>query len=435
MSLRTAIASRVAEHLTSARRLEKRRRKAERARSASGAPHVVEYFHQVDDPYSVVAAQALRVFLERYETELRCWVVGPPADWAAPERAMLAAYGRKDAARLARSAGFDFPENAPAPASDAVAAAADALAGLDGPAFLDRAIEVGGALARGEPISAAPGAGAGAAAIRAGEARRAALKHFMSAMIFYGGEWCWGVDRLHYLEARLAELGTRRAGAPKEPIYAPPETPRGRLDPAGEAAELHWYLSFRSPYTYISAERVKRLADAYGARLRLRFVLPMVMRGLPVPRMKGMYFALDTAREARRVGVPFGRIADPLGRPVERGYSLLPWARDEGRGFEYCLSFLRGVWARGVDAGSDAGIKTIVADAGLDWSEAKNHLDGDGWRAEAEANRRELTELGLWGVPSFRVGTTAVWGQDRLWTIEDALRREAGVEGRQKGEI
>ena len=29
--------------------------------------------------------------------------------------------------------------------------------------------------------------------------------------------------------------------------------------------------------------------------------------------------------------------------------------------------------------------------------------------------------LGLWGVPSFRVRDTAVWGQDRLWAVRQAL--------------
>jgi 2-hydroxychromene-2-carboxylate isomerase len=28
---------------------------------------------------------------------------------------------------------------------------------------------------------------------------------------------------------------------------------------------------------------------------------------------------------------------------------------------------------------------------------------------------------GIWGVPSFVVGDTAVWGQDRLWAVQDAL--------------
>ena len=49
-------------------------------------------------------------------------------------------------------------------------------------------------------------------------------------------------------------------------------------------------------------------------------------------------------------------------------------------------------------------------------------LADDGWRAIAEANRIEMLAQGLWGVPSFRVeGFEAVWGQDRLWMIEDDL--------------
>ena len=41
-------------------------------------------------------------------------------------------------------------------------------------------------------------------------------------------------------------------------------------------AELHWYVSFRSPYTAIVRDRVKTLAEAYGADLKIRIVLPMV---------------------------------------------------------------------------------------------------------------------------------------------------------------
>ena len=111
-----------------------------------------------------------------------------------------------------------------------------------------------------------------------------------------------------------------------------------------------------------------------------------------------------------------------LGRPVERGYSLLPWARDQGRGIDYVIAFMRAVWSQGVDAGSDRGMKRIVTAAGLDWSAARTIIDNDGWRAEAEVNRAEMVGLGLWGVPSFRVGDTAVWGQDRLWVIDQALR-------------
>ena len=146
------------------------------------------------------------------------------------------------------------------------------------------------------------------------------------------------------------------------------------------------------------------------------------MRSLPVPKAKRKYTTLDTAREARRLGIQFGKVADPVGAPVERGYSLLPWAREQGRGFEFAQAFLQGAFSMGIDAGSDSGLKRIVTMAGLDWKAAKPLIGNDDWRAEAEANRAEMVGLGQWGVPSIRVGDTAVWGQDRLWVIDQALR-------------
>ena len=82
-------------------------------------------------------------------------------------------------------------------------------------------------------------------------------------------------------------------------------------------------------------------------------------------------------------------------------------------------------FAVGIDAGSDRGLRTIVERAGLSWAEAREALKDEAWRLTAEKNREELFALGLWGVPSFRVGDTAVWGQDRLWAVRDALLERA----------
>ena len=169
------------------------------------------------------------------------------------------------------------------------------------------------------------------------------------------------------------------------------------------------------------AERVFALGRLTGAPVRLRYLLPMVMRGLPVPAAKRSYIAQDAAREARARGIAFGRLNDPLGKPTERGLALMPLAEREGKGQAYVLSFMRGVWAEGLDAGSDRGLRTIAERAGMNWDAARAALQDCGWRAVAEANRQELFDLGLWGVPSFCVGTTAVWGQDRLWAVEQAL--------------
>ena len=85
-------------------------------------------------------------------------------------------------------------------------------------------------------------------------------------------------------------------------------------------------------------------------------------------------------------------------------------------------SFLQGVFAEGVDAGSDAGLSLIASRAGLSAADVAAALADSGWRAVAEANRADLLARGLWGVPSFRINERpAVWGQDRLWMLEQDL--------------
>ncbi|MBR9806386.1 MAG: 2-hydroxychromene-2-carboxylate isomerase [Alphaproteobacteria bacterium] len=420
--------SRLTQYLTSSERQAAARAKAERRRVARGEAHVVEYFHDASDPYSYLVSQILGEFVQRYDVHVEIHLVAPPPDWAAPEREQLADWSRLDAQRLAEKAGLNFQDPGKTPSAEVIAQAeSEFLDALDKGAFVQQAARIGGTLWGGglsgndkpprEDVPFRKGKGS---------ARREALGHYLGATFHYAGEWYWGLDRLHYLEARLLALGAVKPGCSETPIFAPPVSPAPSVtDRVPEGTEIHYYLSFRSPYTYIVAERVKALAQSYGARLRLRFVLPMVMRGLPVPRMKGMYITKDTAREARRLGVPFGKIADPVGEPVERGYSLLPWAISQERGFEFCLSFMRKVWSEGIDAGSAKGMEAIVAGAGLSWEHARSMLGRGDWRAEAEVNRAEMSELGLWGVPSFRVGNVYTWGQDRLWVIEDELKRLA----------
>jgi len=432
MSLRTALVSRVAEKLTGAARQQRLRLRTERRRYQAGLPHVVDYFHQADDPYAALMVQVLPAFAARYDVQLRCHLVATPPDWAAPERERLVNWSRADAAHLASRAGLSFTDAGAQPSAQRVANAERLFASrLRAGTFVADAAAISAALWSGAALPDASGDPATAKA--EGDALRSKLGHYLGATLHYGSEWYWGLDRLHYLEERLSSLGVDQTGTDAEPIYVQPPSPApdasANFAPSGGA--IDFFLSFRSPYTWIAATRVKALADAYGLGLRLRFVLPMVMRGLPVPPAKRAYITLDAAREARRNGVPFGRIADPVGRPVERGYSLLPWAISQGRGHEYCVAFMRAVWSQGVDAGRDAGMRRIVEAAGLDWTVARPLIGNDGWRTEAEANRRELVGLGLWGVPCFAYNGVSAWGQDRLWVIESAIRStQSKISGR-----
>jgi 2-hydroxychromene-2-carboxylate isomerase len=263
------------------------------------------------------------------------------------------------------------------------------------------------------------------AAKAAGTALRKQLGHYLGATFFYGGEWYWGIDRLHYLEQRLRDEGLCRE--PATALLVPVRDIALNGAPAVHTAskpkaQLHYFCSFRSPYTYIALPRVRQLAEHYGAQLQIRFVLPMVMRGLAVPREKSMYIVADVAREAQRVGMSYGFLVDPVGKPVERGYAVLHQAMKTGAGLPLAQSFLQGVWADGIDAGTDSGLYAISTRAGLDKAFVDKALTDDSWRAVAASNRLELLDMDLWGVPSFRVNDLpGYWGQDRLWMVEQDL--------------
>ena len=112
---------------------------------------MIDYFHQADDPYSHLIAQLLRPLARLYGLDVRPWLVPPPDDAAAPERARLAAYARRDAPRLAAEYGLTFPEDAAPPSPEATAQAQRVLAAaLKAPDFFERAVAVGEALWSGD---------------------------------------------------------------------------------------------------------------------------------------------------------------------------------------------------------------------------------------------------------------------------------------------
>jgi 2-hydroxychromene-2-carboxylate isomerase len=269
--------------------------------------------------------------------------------------------------------------------------------------------------------------GAASASAGAGTALREELKHYSGAMFHYGGEWYWGVDRLYHLEQRLADLGVDRH--PGTPMLVPrPSLDCGDLRDDGSLT-LEVYASLRSPYTAISFDRAVNLAQKTGVNLVVRPVLPMVMRGVPATRQKGMYIFQDTAREARAAGVPFGNFYDPIGDPARNGYSLYLWAEEQGRGVDLISAFLSSAFADGINTNRESGLKKVVEKAGLDWGEARRIVGKSGWQDLVEENRLEMYESGLWGVPSFRLldqagrSVLALWGQDRLWLFAKEIQR------------
>jgi len=401
---------------------------AETRRQILRRPHVVSVFLELDDPYSYLLAQFLPSLVESYDVELRYFLTQARAGEAYRPRAdMLAVYAEKDCVQLAAELGLPFLDRGNAPPVEHRRALIDSLAGLSGSAeFDDELLESISLYWRGDSegvarrISGAELTGEGDRLLAENEKQLIHLGHYNCATLYYEGEWYWGVDRLHYLVARLDALGLRReansrlASIRQVMQVALPVAPPSR---AKDLPPLELFYSFRSPYSYLSLNRIFAIADAFGLQLKVRPVLPMVMRGMRVPRSKLIYIAKDTSREARRLDIPFGKFADPIGKGVERCLAVFRYAQAEKRERDFLLGAGEAIWARGIDVATDKGMRKVTGRSGLFWPDVIAAMEDDAWRAAVEENRQSMMDSGSWGVPTIRLGDFIAWGQDRDWLL------------------
>ncbi len=423
--------SRYSSHQVRSATIEKRRAAFEKKRTARGQPRVVEYFHQLDDPYSHLTAQVLARFATRYDIVIKPHLVRATGGKLQPEQDKLAVWARRDAELVAPHFGLAFPGSAATtPNERDLFAAASELANLPSDQFIARIAQTSTAMWQSDlTANAAATSAVFDEALDSGSTRLAELGHYSGATFYYGGEWYWGVDRLFHLEQRLRDLG-----ACKDPTH-PYIVSRPRVDVSDIDASmlsLHFYPSLNSPYTAIVFDRTLALADSCGVTLHHKPVLPMVMRGVPLTPGKTRYLLFDTKREADFFGVPFGELVFPIGTPTREAYSLLPWARQQGKDCLLMSILLRYSWAEGRGLHRTANLRAAVEAAGLDWRAAREQLNTDQWKRPIEQHQHEMVDnMGLWGVPSYRLSgpdgepDLSIWGQDRLWLVAAEIRRRA----------
>ncbi|MEO1304729.1 MAG: hypothetical protein AAFV37_07130 [Pseudomonadota bacterium] len=233
------------DQIISPEKRQKRRQKAEAKRVKSGAPHTVEYFHQLDDPYSHLAAQVLPALAARYDIDLVVHLIPATGGSSQPELEKLAIWARKDAELIAPHYGLAFDANYPVlPDPDLMRKAIDYLPDLSYPERVAELHAISTALWSGQSDRIPDSTWTGEVELADGAASLKKLGHYSGAMFYYGGEWYWGIDRLFYLEQRLRDLGIARgeAAAPDADYIAP----RPSIDVSGidaSALRLDFYPS------------------------------------------------------------------------------------------------------------------------------------------------------------------------------------------------
>ncbi|MGE0867136.1 MAG: DsbA family protein [Kofleriaceae bacterium] len=398
----------------------------------SNSPRRLELYFDIADPWSYLAAQAVQRLVDAYPVELAIRVITPPASDVDPAPALRAAYAIRDAQQLAQYWNLEFTSAREAdsgmvrdvgtalirerPADQQLAAVLELSAALwsNDRKQLQRLLGKWGSESHG---SVAPILNAAYADLRK-------AGHYQGAMIHYGGTWYWGVDRLAFLEAELA----RDTGSePRGVIAVRPEAERGPLTLSAKPLTCEMWFSFRSPYSYIALEQIEPILAPHRVPLVLRAIAPMVSRGMPLPTVKRFYIVRDAKREADRLGIPFGELCDPLGAGVDNCLAVAHWIHQHApdRALAFARSAMQGIWAEARDPSEYVDLRFVVERAGLPWNELRQAIGDPAATKAAQDNAADLNAVGLWGVPSFRIGELVAWGQDRLPLLADRLRRHA----------
>jgi 2-hydroxychromene-2-carboxylate isomerase len=395
----------------------------------------LEVYIDAGDPWSFITAQIANRLVEAYAVDFAVHIVTPPASDVDAQPVMRAKHAVRDAQQLAEYWNVDFPGKKEADPG----ALRDVNSSLirDRPAHdqLRAVLELTGALWSGDRKAltkllgtwGTESTGSIAPILSSNYEALRKAGHYQGAMIAYGGEWYWGLDRLGHLEAQLA----KDTGKPLANVVAPrAESERGPAALSTKPLTCEMWFSFRSPYSYIALERIESVLAPFAVPLVLRPILPMVMRGVPLPTVKKLYSVRDAKREADKHGIPFGELCDPLGPAIDKCIALSYWAQQKGQAQLFALSrsIMRGIWAEARDMNEYVDLRHVVERAGLPWQEARDALGGASEAAKwASANAADLAVIGLWGVPSFRCGDLVAWGQDRLPLLADRLRRHAAT--------
>ena len=383
------------------------RSSAELKRTEENRPHEVMYFHKVDDPYSHLAIQYIDKLQSSFDISFQAILVGEENSDAVHEPSLYSNYCLDDAKRIAPFFGVEFSAES-YPSKESVAKSNKILTAVDNRNFGEVAKKLSSALWSGNELILDDLAREYSATdeevsnkLELGNLIRNEKDYYFGSAFYYEKELYWGVDRLHHLEDRLIDLGLKK-DLDNKPICVPALSAPSKIE-SEVKVNLYYYPSLNSPYTYVSAKRVREMKDDYPIDLITKPVLPMLMRNMTIPAIKGKYIISDAAREGRKNDYPMGSIYSPIGKPARKAYSLFPVINEAGKGFEYIDELLRASFYDGIDIGEDEYLESLITKLDLDWSTIKKELNTKVWKKVLDDNLKDMYKGNCWGVPSFKI--------------------------------
>ncbi len=184
--------------------------------------------------------------------------------------------------------------------------------------------------------------------------------------------------------------------------------------------QSEFFFDLGSPYAWLSAERVDSVFELAG--LEGPVWRPILLGGL-FQRFDRSSWARTERREdgiseierrARQYGLPEPVWPDPWPDSYLFAMRVATYAEQEGRLKEFTLASFRDAFTGGIDQAVPKHVLAAAANAGLDPDAAERAAAEPKIKQALIDATRRAGDLGVTGVPSFRIGDEVFWGDDRL---------------------
>jgi 2-hydroxychromene-2-carboxylate isomerase len=193
--------------------------------------------------------------------------------------------------------------------------------------------------------------------------------------------------------------------------------------------QVEFYFDVGSPAAYLAWKQLPKIAAETGAQVIYRpFLLGGVFQAtgnkspMEVPA-KGRYMRDDLQRFAARYGVPFQHNPHfPINTlNLMRGAVGLQ-AREPHRLDGYLDAVFRAIWVEARDMNDAGTVAAVLQQAGFDAQRVLALAADPQVKDSLKAVTQQAVERGVFGAPTFFVGSRMFWGQDRLDFVKEALQ-------------
>jgi 2-hydroxychromene-2-carboxylate isomerase len=188
---------------------------------------------------------------------------------------------------------------------------------------------------------------------------------------------------------------------------------------------MDFWFTIGSTYTYLGIMRIADVVRHNALRVRWRpfnvrdIMLEMNNVPFATKPVKAAYMWRDIERRAAMYGIPYvGKPSYPS-KDVPRANRVAIVAAKEGWVELYGPAIYRGYFVDNLDPGSDEGITAACEAIGQEPARVIGLADSEEVAKELAEQTNVARSLGIFGSPTWAVGTEIFWGDDRL---RDAMR-------------